>query len=253
MAEIVDTPARYEPAGNLLVGRVILVTGAGAGLGRATALLAARLGATSILLGRTVKKLEGVYDEIEAAGGKSAIYPMNLAGATLGDIFELSTTIEREFGRLDGIAHCAAHFAGFAPLSDEKPKDWMDGLQVNLTAAHHLTRVCLPLLAQSADASVVFVADPAGRETRALRGVYGVSKAAIEALAKAWALEQEAVRSLRFNTYDPGPMRTELRARGYLVEALQGLPGPEAAAPGLIWLLGPDSAGNSGRAYARAA
>ena len=251
MVNIETTPAGYVPADGLLAGRVLLVTGAGAGLGRATALTAAKLGATVVLLGRTVKKLETIYDEIEAIGGRAAIYPMNLAGATLGDIFELYTTIEREFARLDGIAHCAAHFTSFAPLSDEKPKDWMDGLQVNLTAAHHITRACLPLLAQAPDASVVFVTDAAGREFKALRGVYGVTKAALEALSKGWALEQEANAGLRFNTFDPGAMRTELRARGYLPDVVRELPTAEIAVPGLIWLLGPDSNLKNGRAWVR--
>lgn len=246
-------PSGYAPAADLLKGRVVLVTGAGDGFGRAAALACARHGATVVLLGRTVKKLEQVYDEIEAAGGpKAAIYPLNLAGASWTEHEELAATVERELGRLDGLVHNAAHFRAFTPLSDEEPRHWVEAVQVNLTAVYTLTRLCLPLLGKSADASVVFVSDAAGREAKAYRGAYGVTKYAVEGMSRSWALELERTQpQLRFNTYDPGPMRTGLRLRGYPGEDLQKVEPPEAAVPGLLYLLGPDSRGLSGRAFTR--
>lgn len=245
-------PADYSPAADLLKSRVILVTGAGDGLGRATALACACHGATAVLLGRTVKKLEAVYDLIaEADLAKPAIYPLNLAGATWNDYAEMAATIERELGRLDGIVHCAAHFNGFLPLADVGAREWVESVQVNLTAAFSLTRLCLPLLSKSADASIVFVADNSGREPKAYRGAFGVTKYAIEGLVKSWAEELEIQPQLRINSYDPGPMRTRLRVRGYPGEDLQTVPQPESAVPGLLWLLGVDSAGVSGQAFSR--
>jgi NAD(P)-dependent dehydrogenase (short-subunit alcohol dehydrogenase family) len=245
-------PAGYTAPADLLKDRVILVTGAGDGLGRATAIACAQRGATVVLLGRTVNKLESTYDAIVAAQGpRPAIYPMNLAGATWNDLAELAATLEREFGRLDGLVHCAAHFKNFTPLCDVDPRDWVEGLQVNLTAAYALTRLSLPLLAKSADASVVFVSDPAGRTPKPFRGGYGVAKAAIEALVQTWAPELRERVGLRLNTYDPGAMRTGLRKRGYTGEDIERVPPPEEAVPALLWLLGPDSHGRSGEAFSR--
>jgi NAD(P)-dependent dehydrogenase (short-subunit alcohol dehydrogenase family) len=241
-------PAAYAPAAGLLAGRSVLVTGAGDGLGRACALDCARHGATVVLLGRTVAKLENTYDAIKAAGGaEPAIYPLNLAGATWSDYEQLGETLQREFGRLDGLAHCAAHFKSFAPLAAVEPKDWLESLQVNVTAAFALTRHCLPLLeAAPAGAAVVFVSDACGRAGKAYAGPYGVSKFAVEGLMQTWAPELESAR-VRLNSLDPGPMDTALRRKGF-AESVRG-PAPEAAARAVLWLLGPDSAPASGAAF----
>lgn len=240
-------PSPYSAAADLLKGRRILITGAGAGLGRAAALRCARHGATVILLGRTVGKLEAVYDEIGAAGGSAAIYPMNLAGAAWADYFELASVIEREFGGLDGLLHCAAHFKAFSPLYDVEPKDWIESLQVNLTAAFSLTRHCLPMLLRAADASIVFTGDRHGRDALPFGGGYGIAKAGVEQMAQMWARELQSRPNLRLNTFNPGPLRTDLRRKGYPAEAPDHAPPPDSAVEPLLWLLGPDSRGVSGR------
>jgi NAD(P)-dependent dehydrogenase (short-subunit alcohol dehydrogenase family) len=243
----VSIPTDYAPPANLLAGRRILITGAGDGLGRAAALGCAAHGATVILLGRTVKKLEKVYDAIEASGApQPAIYPMHLAGAGWKDYADLAETFEREFGSLDGLLHCAAHFKAFSPMADIEPKDWVEGLQINLTAAYALTRNLLPLLRASADASVVFVTDRHGREARAYDGVYGIAKAAIEQMMRIWAAELDAKSALRINSLNPGPMRSGVRLRGYPGERAESVPLPETVVPRLLWLLGPDSRGVNG-------
>jgi NAD(P)-dependent dehydrogenase (short-subunit alcohol dehydrogenase family) len=243
-------PAGYAPAQDLLKDRVILVTGATGGVGAAVARACARHGATVVLLGRNVKKLEKLYDEIEAAGGPApAIYPMNLAGATWNEMAEALATIEREFGRLDGLVHAAAHFTVFSPLTDVAPRDWMETFQVNLTAAYTLTRLALPLLEKSGNGSVVFLTDPSGQDNKAYRGAFGIAKYAAEGMVKSWAAELEHLPQLRLNAFDPGPLRTFLRLKGYPGEDAQTLAGPETAVPGLLYLLGPDSAGLSGKRF----
>lgn len=245
----VTLPPNYRPAADLLSGRRILITGAGDGLGRAAALGCAAHGATAILLGRTVRKLEATYDAIEKAGGPTpAIYPLNLGGASWKDYADLAETVEREFGGLDGVLHCAVHFKAFMPMGDVDPKDWVESLQVNLTAPYALTRHLLPLLDASADASVVFVSDRRGRAPHAFDNIYGISKAAIEQMMKIWAAELENRPHLRINTFDPGPMRSAVRLRGYPGELAASAPPPESAVPALLWLLGADSRGVSGQA-----
>jgi len=222
-----------------LRGRVILITGAGDGLGRATAIEAARAGATVILLGRTIKKLEATYDAIEQIGGpQPGIVPLNLNGAAWNDYQTVAETLEAEFGQLDGLVHGATHFTGFMRLAEVPPKDWLDGMQTNLTAAYVLTRSCLPLLEKSSDASVVFVTDTGGRTPKAYQGVYGITKAALEAMSATWSLETATLTpQLRFNTFHPGPMRTAVRVKGYSGESGDAAPKPDAAAKRLVWLL----------------
>ncbi len=247
-------PAGYLAPASAFSGRVILVTGASGGLGSAAAKALAQLGAQVILLGRSVPKLEKLYDEIEAAGGaQPAIVPINLMTATWAAYEELAQTIEREFGRLDGLVHAATHFKNFTRLEDQEPRDWMDSLQINLTAPYTLTRVCLPLLRQSGDASVVFVSDDGGRRPKPFQAAYGVTKAAAENLCLSWALELEnesrEACGLRFNTWNPGPMSTVLRGNGYASESQTAVDPPERAVPSLLWLLGPDSRGVTGQAF----
>lgn len=124
----------------------------------------------------------------------------------------------------------------------------MDGLQVNLTAPYVLTRCCLPLLQKSPDASVVFVTEAAAREPKPLRGAYGLAKIALEGLVQMWARELSVHPNVRVNSFDPSPMRTELRRRGY-PSGIENQPLPAAAAASLLYLLGPDSAGRSGLAF----
>ncbi len=234
---------------DLLKSRRILITGAGDGLGAATAKACAAHGATVILLGRTVKKLEIVYDAIESAGGPTpAIYPLHLAGASWKDYADLADVIAREFGGLDGLLHCAAQFGGYMPMDTIEVKDWVETLQVNLTAPFALTRTLMPLLEQAPDASVVFVSDRHGREAHAYDHIYGISKAATEQMMRIWSAELTSRPNLRMNSFDPGPMRTGLRLKGHPGAKIEESPRPETVAPKLLWLLGSDSRGTNGQA-----
>lgn len=242
-------PAGYVPQAGLLANRTLLITGAGGGLGSAAARACARLGATVILLGKTIKTLEATYDAIEDIEGapQPAIYPLNLFGAKWEDYGALAKAVAQNFGRLDGLVHAAAHFKNFAPLGQVSPREWLESLQVNLTAPYALTTQCLPLLDQSPDASVVFITDDGGQAPRAYSGAYGIAKYAQHGLAGTWAEELGFKPHLRFNCYDPGPMRTALRWRGYPQEDQSRLAEPADTLAPLMWLLGPGSRGCNGR------
>lgn len=237
----------YQPANDILEDRVILVTGAGDGIGRAAARAFAAHAATVVLLGKTVSKLEAVYDEIEAAGGpEPAIYPMHLEGATPHDYDELAHVVDMNFGQLDGILHNAASLPYLSRIKDYDAEDWLKVMQVNLNAPFFLTQACLPLLERSPDASVVFTTDEAGHIGKAFWGAYGVSKFAIEGLTQTLAAELEN-STIRVNCIDPGPTRTALRKRAFPGEDNASLKAPEVLAPLHLWAIGPDSRGTTGK------
>jgi len=245
-----ETMKDYQAGIDLLRGRIILITGAGDGIGAAAAKSCAAHGATVILLGRTTRKLEAVYDAIEAAGHpQAAIYPMNLEGAAPKDYEDLANTIEKEFGRLDGLLHNASLLGTLTPLSQYSVEQWSKVMQVNLNAPFLMTQACLDLLKASDDASVLFTGSSVGRKGRAYWGAYGVSKAANENMMQIWADELESNTSVRVNSINPGAVRTTMRARAYPGEDPYTLPKPEAVIGTYLYLLGPDSKGVTGQQF----
>ncbi|MBD3670603.1 MAG: YciK family oxidoreductase [Gammaproteobacteria bacterium] len=238
----------YQAPADLLKQRVILITGAGDGIGRAAALSFARHGATVILLGKTVRKLEQVYDEIVDAGGpQPAIYPMNLEGATATDYQELARNIEAQLGRLDGILHNAAFLGSLTPLELYDMELWTRVMQINLHAAYLLTRACLPLLKQAEDASVLFTSSEVGRQGEAYWGAYAISNAAVENMMQIFADEMETNTHIRFNSIDPGAVATAMRRRAFPGEDPNTLPAPDTIMPVYLYLMGPDSQDTNGQ------
>ncbi len=245
-----ETKKDYQPRPDLLAGRVILITGAGDGIGAAAARACAAHGATVILLGRTTRKLEAVYDAIEEAGHpQAAIYPMNLEGAAPKDYEDLATTIEQEFGRLDGLLHNASLLGPLTPLGQYDIEQWSKVMQVNLNAPFLLTQACLELLKKSQDASVIFTSSSVGRQGRAYWGAYAIAKAANENMMQIWADELEANTGVRVNSLNPGATRTSMRAHAYPGEDPNTLPRPDEILATYLYLLGPDSKGVSGQQF----
>ncbi|AXY41479.1 YciK family oxidoreductase [Halomonas sp. JS92-SW72] len=240
----------YQAPADLLKDRIILVTGAGDGIGRAAALSFARHGATVILLGRTIAKLEKVYDEIEAAGGpQPAIFPLNFEGATLKDYHDMAETLDREFGRLDGILHNAGLLGRITPFEQYNPELWEQVMQVNFNGPVWMTQALLPLLKASADASLVFTSSSVGRRGRAYWGAYAVSKFATEGLMEVLADEVEHLGNVRVNSLNPGATRTQMRKQAYPGELPETLRTPEEIMPTYLWLMGPDSRGHNGESF----
>lgn len=232
----------YQPDPDLLKGRVILVTGCGDGIGRAAAINYALHGATVVLHGRSINKLEIIYDEIEALGApQPAILPLQLSSASAHDYDTLFHTLDKQFGRLDGILHNAGILGERVTLENYPAEVWDDVLNVNLRAPFVLTQALLPLLKRSDSASIIFTSSGVGRDARAEWGAYSVSKFGVEALSQIFAREFADQDNIRFNCINPGGTRTAMRAKAYPSEDPKTLPTPEDIMPAYLYLMGKDS------------
>jgi len=232
---------QYHPH-NLLEQRVIIVTGAGDGIGKAAALAYAEQGATVVLLGKTISKLEAVYDEIlERFQLRAAIYPLDLLGATPKDYADLASNIENEFGRLDGLLNNVGILGVLSPIESQPIETWYRVQQVNVNATFLLTQACLPLLKKSSSASIIFTSSGVGKKGRAYWGAYAVSKFATEGLMQILADELETNTKVRSNCINPGATRTTMRAAAYPAEDPMSLSTAEEIMPTYLYLMGDDS------------
>lgn len=240
----------YSARPDLLQGRIILVTGAGRGIGAAAALSYAAHGASVLLLGKNEDNLNAVYDQIEAAGYPQAVViPFNLETALAHQYDELAAMVEREFGHLDGLLHNAAILGPRTPLEQLSGDNFMRVMQVNVNATFMLTSSLLPLLKLSKDASVIFTSSSVGRKGRAYWGAYATSKFANEGLMQVLADELDGICPGRANSINPGATRTGMRAQAYPGENPANNPPPEAIMPLYLYLMGPDSVGVNGQAF----
>ena len=243
-------PRDYEYSPDLLRDRIVLITGASDGIGRALALEAANLGAQVILHGRNAAKLEKVYDDIEAIDGapRPSIAVMDLATADSAAYQSLADSLAAEFGRLDGLVLNASILGDRFSIEQYDPALWQQVMHVNVTSAFVLAQVCLPLLHESDDASIIFTSSGVGRKGRAFWGAYAVSKFATEGLSQVLA-DEHRQGPLRVNCVNPGATRTGMRLAAYPAEDRDALKTPEDILPAYIYLLGPDSKGITGESF----
>lgn len=231
-----------------LEGRVVLVAGAHGALGHASSLACAQAGATVVLLGRKVPKLNRVYDAIVRAGGEALLYPLDLEGATPDDYAEMAERIGSGPGRLDGLLHCAAEFPGLTPLDNTDPAAFARALHVNVTARWWLTQACLPLLRRAEDSAVVFAIDAAASRGLPYWGGYGIAQAALDTLMRTLHAEL-ANSSVRICGLAPGPMRTPLRAKVFVEEDASIARDAAAVAPACVHLLSAAGAEQRGQLW----
>ena len=235
-----------------LAGRVVLVAGANDGLGGAASLACARAGATVVLLGRKLPKLNRLYDALAAEGPEPLLYPLDLEGASPDDYAELAARLESELGRLDGVLHCAAEFRGLTALAHTDPADFARAVHVGLTARWWLTQACLPLLSKSDDAAVVFAIDDLALTGKAFWGGYGIAQHGLAALIAMLQAELGA-DGPRISGLQPGPMRTTLRGRAFVADDDRDARDPSFYAAACVDMLSPAGAPYRGLVHAAAA
>ena len=243
-------PRNYTYADDVLRDRIILITGASDGIGKALALEAARLGAQVILHGRNAKKLEKVYDEIEAIDDakRPSIAVLDLASGNAESYTTLAKSIEDEFGRLDGLVHNASILGERYSIEQYDAVIWQRVMHVNVTAAFAMTQVLLPMLHKSDDASIIFTSSGVGRTGKAFWGAYAVSKFATEGLSQVLA-EEHRHSALRVNCINPGATRTDMRLAAYPAEDRDALKTPQEILAPYIYLLAADSKGITGESF----
>ena len=230
----------YKPRIDLLEGRVILVTGANRGIGRAVARDLTLHGATVVLHGRDVEALNALYRELRELGPEPAIAALDLELAQGKDYQDLTAQLESRFGKLDGLLHNASILGDRSPVEHYDVGLWQRVMHINFNAAFILTRSLLPLMRRSEDASVVFTTSGVGNQGRAYWGAYCCSKFATEGLTQTLADELENT-NIRVNCIDPGAVRTAMRQAAYPAEDPLTLATPESLTGAYLYLLGPAS------------
>ncbi|EOB1204056.1 TPA: YciK family oxidoreductase [Photobacterium damselae] len=230
----------YSIAQDALKDRVILVTGAGDGIGREAAMQYAAHGATVILLGRTVAKLETVYDEIEQQGLPTpAIIPMDLLGATKQNYQDMADTIEQQFGRLDGVLHSAGLLGVLSPFDQIDEASFDNVMKVNVKAQFLMTQALLPLLKQASDGRIIFTSSTVGHIGRAFWGSYAISKFATEGMMQVLA-DELTNTNVKVNAINPGGTRTGMRAQAFPAEDPNQLKTPKDIMPLYLYLMAPE-------------
>ena len=237
-----DNLMSFRCQDNLLENRCILVTGAGDGIGKAVSILCAKLGAQVLLLGRTEKKLNTVYDEIENINpGSATIIPFDLNEKEEEQYQQIGNFIKENFNRLDGLIHCASSLGTLQPLHQTNGESFLEIIQTNLNSHFLLTKALLEPLSQSDNASVVITSSSVGRIPRAYWGAYSISKVAVEAMSSIWADELGEAEKIRFNTLNPGATNTAMRRKAYPTEPTDKNPDPGEIAWAYIYLLSEES------------
>lgn len=221
----------------LLENRLALITGASRGIGRAVALAYAAQGAHVILVARTTGALEEVDDEIQAAGGKATLVPLDITDGEAID--RLGATIFERWGHLDILVGNAGVLGTLTPVGHIAPKDWDEVMNINLTANWRLIRSMDPLLRRSDAGRALFVTSGAAESCKPYWGGYAASKAALNAIVTSWAHEMENT-PVRVNLINPGATRTDMRAKAMPGEDPMSLPNPADLAPLFVQLALPD-------------
>jgi NAD(P)-dependent dehydrogenase (short-subunit alcohol dehydrogenase family) len=211
-----------------LQDRIALVTGANRGIGLAVARLFAREGASLLLAGRNVEALARTRDEIAASGGNARVFAVTLDDPA--SVRNLAREVADAVPRLDVFVANAASLGARVPLVKYPLDVWQHTFRTNVEANLLLLQELDPLLNASDSARVIMLSAGVARQGKATTGSYAVSKAALEAIVRIYAIET-AGTSVRINVINPGPTRTTMRAQAAPDEDPATLKTPEDIAP----------------------
>ena len=229
---------QYKIEKDSFTDKVIMVTGAADGIGKAVTIALAEHGATVLMLDKKSRRLEKLFDEIVERGFEEPIIlPVDLMEVTPESATELAQAIHDDIGRLDGLLHNAAELGSPSPLDQYDMEYWNAVMHTNLQAPYFLTRALLPLLKQEYTTNVLFTTADVGRNATAYWGAYSIAYAGLEAQMTIWAEELEAVSKIKVNSIDPGPVRTSFRRRSHPGESQESLATPQSITPAYLKLL----------------
>ena len=216
-----------------LNNKIALITGASRGIGAAVAKRFAQEGAQLILVARSIAELEAVDDDVQKYGSSAVLVPFDLTD--LPRINDLAKSIAERFGRLDILIGNAAILGGLTPMTHLTPTLWHKIMTINLHANWHLLKAMEPLLIKAGNARVVFVTSEVGGHPTPYWGAYSVSKAALEMMAKTYALENNHL-GLKVNLIDPGMVRTSMTTEWMPGQGPLTLPSPEEITEAFVCL-----------------
>ena len=224
-----------------LQDRIALVTGASRGIGAATAVKLAKLGAHVVLVARTQGGLEEVDDAIRKVGGTASLTLLDLTDFEAID--KLGAALFERYKKLDILIGNAGLLGTLGPIVHTDPQVWDQTMAVNVTANWRLIRSMDPLLRQSDAGRAVFLTSTAGQRARAYWGIYAVSKAALEMMVNTYSQEVEKT-NIRVNLFNPTGTRTKMRAEAFPGEDPMTIKTPECVADQIIELALPDATAN---------
>lgn len=231
----------FKPKAKCLADKLILVTGAADGIGKAVTMAFAEHGATVLMLDKKARHLEKLYDQIvERQFAEPIILPVDLNDLSPESATTLAQAIHEDVGRLDGLLHNAADLGSPSPLDQYDMTYWQAVMQTNLQAPYFLTRACLPLLKQDYQTNVVFTSADVGRQAAAYWGAYAIAYAGLESQMTIWAEELENTTNIKVNSLDPGPVRTSFRRRSHPGESQESLPTPQSLTVAYLMLFQSD-------------
>ena len=226
----------------MLEEKIILVTGAGDGIGKSAAVSYASRGATVILLGKTKAKLEKVYDEIEESNHPTPLISlMDFSKADGNDYQELVDNLIKDYKQLDGLLLNAAILGDRSPIEQYDVAKWVETIHINLTSQFILIKTLLPALKNSNNASVLFTSSGVGKVGKAFWGAYAVSKFGVEGLCQVLSDEHSNDKSIRFNCINPGAVQTNMRKEAYPLENPNDLLHPDEIMDKYVWLMSDES------------